>query len=362
MTDFNDEHQFKFDRRDFLKILLLSGSTAIFASLISSLDPYRNRVLAIPGSGPNYYGTDTSWAVDTKGSNASNFPQNFYIGRTGVGEVIYNDSTFYSVAADKAGFSYTHTYWLLKGPYYKWKGSRGYYQYGYDQAVKAREAWFNHYWSSKIGGRTIFADIEEGTSNDPQSDYYDGWRYYSNGSYYVNLANNRLVLEGFLDGIKETFSGENPGIYTRPDLWQSWFGGPNYDPQRDFVTWLAGGACGFSCSPCGTCNTAKVEADSKFSAKRNIGFGKYKTVIWQFFTSLCPAPDCADYNIACQNGHTRFTPISSTIYLPLILNDGTEGMNVLSSYPAPNEEALSTEEGAVQRDSSNAYPVPVSEP
>ena len=87
--------------------------------------------------------------------------------------MIYNDSSFSPTPADKAGIYYTHTYWLLKGPYYKYRGSRTPYQYGYDQGTKAASAWFDHYWSTKIYGKTFFADIEEGTSNDPQSDYYD---------------------------------------------------------------------------------------------------------------------------------------------------------------------------------------------
>ncbi len=111
-------------RRDFLKIVIVSGSAIATASLIKLLDSESiDSVLATSGTGPYYYGTDTSWAVDTKGTNASNFPQNFYIGRTGVGELIYNDSSFYPIAADKAGYYYTHTYWNLKGPYIMLEGA-----------------------------------------------------------------------------------------------------------------------------------------------------------------------------------------------------------------------------------------------
>lgn len=192
-------------RRDFLKIAIVSGSAIATVGLIKLLDLESiESVLATSGTGPYYYGTDTSWAVDTKGSNASNFPQNFYIGRTGVGELIYNDSSFYSVAADKAGFSYTHTYWNLKGPYYYARGSRTRYQYGFDQATVAASAWYDHYWSSKIGGKTIFADIES------EPNYNDGWRN-SSGNY--NVSYNRAVLEGYLDGIVNyTRNGYNPGF------------------------------------------------------------------------------------------------------------------------------------------------------
>mgnify|MGYP001182312610 CR=1 FL=1 len=316
----------KFDRRGFLKFTLVSGSI-ILVNFIGKFRGFRfiPSVFVTTETDPYFYGTDTSWAVDTKGSNAYNFPQNFYIGRTGVGEVIYNDSSFYSVAADKAGFYFTHTYWCLKGPYYKWRGTRTAYQYGYDQATKAASAWYDHYWSAKIGGRTIFADIEEGTSNDPLSDYYDGWRYYSNGNYYVDYENNHAVLEGFLDGINEYSRNGvnlhfNPGIYTRLDLWQSWFNNASYDPGRSYVVWLAGNACTLLCSPCGTCTTAKTEANNKFHTMRDVSFGKYKTIIWQFFTSECPAPDCADYDISRQHGEVRFSPLQ-VLHLPIIRRD-----------------------------------------
>jgi hypothetical protein len=360
----NQDERFRaiFSRRDFLKAAIVSGSVLTAAGLIKLLDLESiDVVLATPGSGPYYYGTDTSWAVDTKGSNASNFPQNFYIGRTGVGEVIYNDSSFYSVAADKAGYFYTHTYWVLKGPYYKYKGGRSNYQYGYDQGTKAASAWTYHQWASKIGGKTIFADIEEGTSNDPQSDYYDGWRYYSNGNYYVNKPNNRAVLEGFLDGIKDFRGIHNPGIYTRLDLWHSWFDDDagKYDPQRDYVVWLAGNACGFSCSPCAPCTTAKSEADSKFNTRKETTLGKFKTVIWQFFVDDCPAPDCADYDIARQNGYNRFTPVFS-LYIPLLVKDGSGGMGELNAYPGSNDNPSSNNNLSTQ-DSASAYPAPDSD-
>ena len=166
--------------------------------------------------------------------------------------MIYNDSSFSPTAADKAGIYYTHTYWLLKGPYYKYRGSRTPYQYGYDQGTKAASAWFDHYWSTKIYGKTFFADIEEGTSNDPQSDYYDGWRYFYNGNYYVDYISNRSVLDGFIDGvnnyIRSSSTDFNPGIYTRLDLWENWFDGADgYNPAGDLVVWLAGNACGFNC-------------------------------------------------------------------------------------------------------------------
>jgi hypothetical protein len=352
----NQDERFRtlLGRRDFLKIVIVSGSVIAVGGLMKLFNPETiDSVLATAGTGPNYYGTDTSWAVDTKGSNASNFPQNFYIGRTGVGELIYNDSSFYSVAADKAGPPYTHTYWNLKGPYYYARESRTRYQYGYDQATVAASAWYDHNWQSKIGGKTIFADIETEPS------YNDGWRD-SSGNFVPSY--NQAVLEGYLDGIvnytRNSYNpGFNPGIYTRFDLWNTWFDGANYDPQRAYVIWLAGDACQLICSPCGTCTTAKSEADNLFNTKKETAFGKYKTVIWQFFISECPAPDCADYDIARQNGYLRFAPIVN-LYLPLISRDGSGYTGEMSAYPAPNQDSSSAENSSSPWVSTDPYPSP----
>jgi hypothetical protein len=338
MSNQSNNFQAAIRRRDFIKIVILSGFSITTVNLIKHLGIESiDSVLAIPDIDPYYYGTDTSWAVDTKGVNASNFPQDFYIGRTGVGELIYNDSSFFSVAADKAGYSCTHTYWNLKGPYYYARGNRTRYQYGFDQATVAASAWYDHYWSGKIGGKTIFADIEA------EPNYNDGWRD-SNGSY--NVSYNQAVLEGYLDGIvsysRNGYNpGFNPGIYTRVDLWNTWFGGADYNPQRSYVVWLGGSACQLSCSPCGSCTTAKAEANYLFNSKKNTALGKYKTVIWQFYISECPAPDCADYNISTQNGYIRFAPVREIIYHPLIMKNSIRGSesegeeNITNVYPSP---------------------------
>ena len=357
MSNHSKENSMSMSRRDFLKIALMIGSTLATIDLAKSIvDIPVDSVLAGAGTGPYYYGTDTSWAVDTKGSNASNFPQNFYIGRTGVGELIYNDSAFYPDAADKAGTYFTHTYWDLKGPYYKFIGSRTPYEYGFAQGTKAASAWFSHYWANKIGGKTIFADIEKGKSDDPQSALFDGWRYFINGTEYVNKVKNRAVLNGFLDAITMYGSGFNPGVYTRTDLWQDWFGDIDYDPQRAYVVWLAGNACGFTCSPCGTCTTAKSEADIKFNTMKETYLGNYKTVIWQFYISECPAPDCADYDISIQNGYIRFSPVFS-LYLPITVQ-GPVPMNASNAYPEPDQELFHQDNCCESDEPVNAYPSP----
>ncbi len=332
----NDKGKENFGRRNFIKFAIVSGSVIAAGAILRLLDEKSlDTALAIPGEGPYYYGTDTSWAVDTKGYNASDFPQNFYIGRTGIGEIYYYDA-FLPDAADKAGLWYTHTYWRVKGPYYKHRAGRTPRDYGRDQGLKAGSAWYEYDYWYLFGGMTFFADIEHDTDEDPNSEYFDGWHYYD----IVNTEWNREVLEGFLDGIVERGNEYgypfNFGIYTTPELWQLWFDGQYYDPQRPYVVWLAdNGVCEFNCSPCDVCNTAKSEADSKFHDVKEVKLGNYKTIIWQFFTDDCSGPDCADYDIARQNGHIRFTPIKSTSYLPTIHKYMEQVEGTPSPYPPP---------------------------
>jgi hypothetical protein len=352
MSDQDGRERGVLDRRHFLKVAALSGSALAAAGLIKLIDPESlDSALADLGNGPYFYGTDSSWAVDTKGTNASGFPQNFYIGKTGAGvNILYDTSGFHPGAADKAGKPWTHTFWELKGPYYKYapqnKTQENLRNYGINQGNKAVDALSLFTWADKIGGKTIFADIERGKSSIPDSDLFDGWRYFINGVEQVDTSKNRAVLEGYLDTINGHGPSINPGIYTRLDLWNSWFdAGTNYSPEDvlhqpiAFVVWLAGNACSISCSPCGTCTYAKSQADSKFNTKKETTLGRYKTVIWQFYTDACPAPDCADYDIAQQNGTIRFTPIKAT-YLPLTkygnrLLRSSDPTDSSKTYPPP---------------------------
>lgn len=289
-------------RRGFLDV---TGKTAV-ATLLGSLLEF---VPEVQAQTSYYYGTDTNTLSDPE------IPQNFYIGRTGVGELIYTTG-FNQTAAQRAGRNKSHSYWVLKGPYYKYRGNRTPYDYGRAQATKAGNAWYDHIYAADWDGKTVFADIEEAGTTDPELD--DGWTRLSDG--YINQADNRAVLNGFLDGIVNftrngTNPGLNPGVYITPGLWESWFG-TSYLPSRSFVLWLAGcGNCGSICPPCSTsCSSTMTDAANRFNTRRNTILGKCKTIIWQYWLNPgCTQMSCGDYNIASQSGNISFSPVTDSV-------------------------------------------------
>ncbi len=63
----NDKGKRNIGRRNFIKLAFVSGSAIAAGAILRFLDSESlDTALAIPGEGPYYYGTDTSWAVDTK--------------------------------------------------------------------------------------------------------------------------------------------------------------------------------------------------------------------------------------------------------------------------------------------------------
>lgn len=377
MSNRNSNDRWTLGRRDFLKAAIASGIALAAGGLLKFFNPaHEDSVLAGSGTGPYYYGTNGSSAAVTKNPGIPALPQNFYVGRTGVGENIFDGSEFFATAASQAGFSYTHSFWIVKGPFYYWRSGRDYYQYGWDQATAACNAWYQHPKSSYLGGRTIFGDIE-GTMNEADHqnrDLDDGWTdHYRYGSFqnpgYIDTGLNQRVLEGFLDGVTN-FSSQifNPGVYTTLDLWTYWFNGTVYDPQRDFVTWLAGGAGNGSCPSCSPCNPAcdtKTPVDNSFNTVKNTAFAKMKTVIWQYYLSPGCAVACGDYNIARQDGHTNFHPVSHEICLPVIMSDGGTGGQAaaanssINAYPAPASSSSSVDNSSSDQNSAtNSYPAP----
>jgi hypothetical protein len=291
------------DRRDFLKVGIASGIALIVTGLVDREEKLEAQAGGGSYSGPYYFGTDGN----TVYYDGYNMPQNFYIGRTGYGEV-FDSLVFNTDAAIAAGYYYTHSYWLLYGPNNTYRGSRTYYQWGKDQGIKAASAWYDHPLSSYFYGKTFFADIERISGG------WDGWDD-------SNRTNNREVLRGWLDGVATyTRNGYNPGfvpgIYTRPDLWTTWFG-TDYTTTRSATLWLAGcNACSSICSPCSSsCLTTKQDADNRFDTVKETIFGKNKTVIWQYWVDGCDSGCQEDFLISVQSGNSQFSPIRvTTIY------------------------------------------------
>ena len=392
MSKRNSNQRWPLGRRDFLRTAIASGIALAAGGLYKLFNPaHQDSVLAGSGTGPYYYGTNGSSVALPKNYGIPALPQNFYIGRTGVGGSMYgstdpnlDDSEFNTIAASQAGFSFTHSFWLVKGPFYYWRSGRDYYQYGVDQGNAACTAWHQHVHANLLGGRTIFGDIEgagiDAAHRNINTD--DGWTDHSRTSSgapapapeyfditgYTDTAKNQQVLEGFLDAVTNYNGQLNPGIYTTLDLWTHWFNGSTYDPQRNFVTWLAGGSGNGSCPSCTPCNPAcdtKTPIDNSFNTVKNTAFAKMKTVIWQYYLSPGCSVACGDFNIARQDGHTSFNPVSHEISLPIIMSDGGTGglaagaSNSMGAYPAPETNSSSTDNNTSDQGSvTDPYPAP----
>lgn len=321
-------------RRDFLKTAIISGIALASSGLVRLIKPETpDSAMAISvtdlmediQAATYYFGTDSSARSDPE------LPQNFYIGRLGVGELFYT-GPFNTDAANAAGKYSTHMYWILKGPSYKYRNGRSCYNYGKAQATKAGDAWYTHSLSSYVYGKTIFADIEPPMNPadhyDPEKD--DGWEIPNA----INQADNREVLRGWLDGIATyTRNGINPGfvpgIYIAPTYWEPWFG-TSHVPTRSFALWLSGCICCHGCPPCDPgCSSTKTDTSNLFNVVKNTTIGKSKAVIWQYWLNPgCSEMYCGDYDIAMQSGYSKFNPVTSTTtwlkkcryetYLPLI--------------------------------------------
>lgn len=356
----------KINRRDLLKTSLFSGIALISSGVYKFLDQINEKIIsATEGIGPFYYGTDSANATVIKSDGIPLLPQNFYIGRTGVGEVIYDetDPNFNQSAALAAGFTFSHTYWVIKGPFYYWRQGRDYRKYGWDQGVTATNAWFNHPNSNLFFGETIFGDVE-GTMNEADHqnrDRDDGWTdhyhygYYQNPGY-VDVEKNRLVIEGFLDAVWNYHQVSfKPGIYTTKNLWNEWFG-DKYIPPFSFVVWLAGGdhSCP-SCEPCNSACDTRTEVDYWFTFVRNSQFGIMRIVIWQYYLSPGCGTFCGDFNISSQNGEYWFHPEAAPIYLPITMNNQERIIEntITDGYPVPAND--NTEKnGSLE----SSYPAP----
>lgn len=280
----------RISRRDFLKLGVASGSALIFGNLLRENAEAANTF---------YWGTDSGSASCLPCA----MPQNFYIGKTGEGLIQISDYFNTTAAEQCPSVWYVHSWWWLYGPNNPNKpASSTNYQWGKNQAQKACDAWYTHPYASYFYGKTIFCDIEE---------YYGDWST-------SNKTANRDVLRGFLDGVATyTRNGVNPGfvpgIYTRADLWQTYFGTTGYKTPRAAALWIAGCACNINCGPCDPCPDTLTQASAKMeSTMSKFILGGNKAVIWQYWISDC---GCGDYDVSInQDGYKKFTPLTSTTY------------------------------------------------
>src|SRR6266508_4215756 len=124
MSKHNSNFRWALRRRDFLKTAIASGMALAAGGLGLTKLLYpktSDSVSAVSGTGPYYWGADTSWP---RPDASKKIPRNFYIGRTGIGaSPITNplESSFSETAAAEVGTLYTHTYWLVKGPLYYYR-------------------------------------------------------------------------------------------------------------------------------------------------------------------------------------------------------------------------------------------------
>ncbi|MGC1375943.1 MAG: twin-arginine translocation signal domain-containing protein [Anaerolineales bacterium] len=292
----------KMSRRDFVKTGLASAVALVLGGLT------RKDALA---ANSFYFGTDSDTASCTY---PCGMPQDFYIGKTGVGTLI--DSTYFNkTAALQCPTVYSvHTYWWLCGStsIYRPAGYKTNYAWGKAQGKAACDAWYNSPVSNYFYGKTIFANVEDKS----------GWL--EDGSAASKLV-NRAVLQGFLDAVATyVSSGVNPGfvpgIYTRANIWQPYFGTTGYRTPRPAVLWLTG--CG--CSPLVTCAPSDITCTGTLAQAKNVMenrmgktvLGGNMAVIWQYYFTGDPKScykDSGDYDISInQSGSHTFNPNTST--------------------------------------------------
>lgn len=277
IRDVSEEGNGTVSRRQLLK---LAGMVAagITLSTITTLDP------ETAGAYSYYYGTDSNTA------SGYGIPQNFYIGRFGLG-VTPSTLYFNTSAANSAGSSNTYEYWGLQGPGSAPSGTSS-YDWGQQQGNLAASQWYNNGNAIYVAGRTVFGDVEPG---------FGGW---DSGS----TSDKQSVLNGFLDAIQYySVTSLIPGIYISPSNWQTYFS-TGFRPNQYFVLWLTGcQTLTISCAPCDTsCSGTTSQAASVMAAAANNYFGGSRASLLQYWTL---PPSCGDYNVAIQS---PFSPYSSS--------------------------------------------------
>lgn len=252
------------------------------ASAMSKIDPGliadRTQTNAVPG----YFGTDSCTSVSR--GTVEGMPMQYYIGELGATK--HNAGCFDDATAAYVGPAFTHGYWGLCGPNYASNAA----DYGRQQAQMAMDAWNSN---PSVGGRTIFADLEDG---------FGGW----GGP--ATQADNVALLNAFLVAV----SGEGfiPGVYINRNNRTQWFPA-DYKAPVPFVYWVAGGRlAGTMCAPCQPhCETLHPTVNAWTSDVQRDTFGGQAAALWQYWLSDF---GCAgDFNYSPQTGYTKFVPVSA---------------------------------------------------
>jgi hypothetical protein len=279
------------------------------------------------GSGPNvglseflipYWGSDTNKIISRDTRPQHGIPQHFYIGQLGSGDGTVHPGTYDPLfevdAANAAGKSSTYAYWTLIGPGYSGSGclpNPDPYGWGTHQAQLLLQYATQGKYASYVGGRVLFADIEEDIC---------GWGQIVTNTSGIPIAftgdynRNRQVLRGFLDTISNAFIPNTnqhftPGIYIREEIWkrffEEWPTGQPYNSPLPVVLYVAGNIGGVVCLPESKCQPSQDTFDDAFvlstlALVTDKSIGGYKPVIWQY--------DGYDMDLAVQDPVKGFTP------------------------------------------------------
>ncbi len=234
-----------------------------------------------------YWGTDTN-KIWSNALPANREPQNFYIGQAG-GPVIAQSDAQFIAAATAAGYYNTYIYWTLTDKVSGVCASDPYKQ-GQNQADAIIYEYLYGRLESYIGGRVMFADIEQ-------------------PNYWCGTSANQQVINGFLDRVKSR--GYTPGIYTSSSQWSTIMGSASWTPSQKFVFWITGVNCGYSVDPVSgktynkcdpTHNQFQLsEVYNKFVTAQSTWVGGQTAVIWQYWYA-------GDFDITQNSPSAGWTP------------------------------------------------------
>jgi len=252
----------------------------------------------------------------------------------------------------------TYAYWLLQGPRHHKNNPR---QWGTDQArklfvqVNRYRAW--------IDGRTLFADIEPPLV-DASGDTWAICVEPGTGGTVRHPAacrRNRAVLEGFLQyvtglkGLAQRFDEPSlyfePGVYTRPEAWVTYFGfdwvpevtvGQGKQRRRDpvpFVLWITG--CASSKGAYDVQEAAQEAAEiverQMLSIVQETTLGGSRSVLWQYHLEK------PDFDVTLYSPTGGFTPVPASIpYYCSCSDPDLERPGAVGSCPALDNVLLET--------------------